>query len=121
MTIRSWRLELPRSEPRRNYVPVAQDASDQELATCARAVTTRLSSIHPSSAKPVDKRIERAVDILHGRLADAVTMSEIAKAVHLSPERFRHLFLQETRIRFHPMCSGCGWNLQSRCMGLAAT
>ena len=80
----------------------AQDASDEELASSARAVTTRLSSIHPSSAKPLDKRIARAVDILHGRLADAVTMGEIAEAVHLSPERFRHLFLQETGIRFRP-------------------
>jgi AraC family transcriptional regulator len=80
----------------------AQDASDEELASSARAVTTTLCSIHPSSAKPLDKRIARAVDILHGRLADAVTMSEIAEAVHLSPERFRHLFVQETGIRFRP-------------------
>jgi len=29
-------------------------------------------------------------------------MSEIAEAVHLSAERFRHLFLQETGIRFRP-------------------
>lgn len=80
----------------------AQDASDEELASCARALTTRLSSIHPSSAKPLDKRIARAIDMLRERLADAVTMSEIAEGVHLSPERFRHLFLQETGIRFRP-------------------
>ena len=29
-------------------------------------------------------------------------MAEIADAVHLSPERFRHLFLKETGIRFRP-------------------
>ncbi|KAI3602682.1 hypothetical protein D8I24_3233 (plasmid) [Cupriavidus necator H850] len=29
-------------------------------------------------------------------------MTEIAAAVHLSPERFRHLFLEETGIRFRP-------------------
>jgi AraC family transcriptional regulator len=80
----------------------AQDASDDALAACARALTTRLSAIHPSLVRPLDKRIARAVDILHERLADAVTMSEIAEAVHLSPERFRHLFLQETGIRFRP-------------------
>jgi AraC family transcriptional regulator len=79
-----------------------QQASDEALADCAREVTTRLSSIHPSSARPLDKRIARAIDILHERLADTVTMSEIAEAVHLSPERFRHLFLQETGIRFRP-------------------
>lgn len=80
----------------------AQEASDEEIASSARAGTSRLSSIHPSSVKALDKRIARAVDILHGRLADAVTMSEIAEAFHLSPERFRHLFLQETGIRFRP-------------------
>ena len=80
----------------------AQNASDEELASCARAVTARLSSTQPSSARPIDKRIARAIDILHERLADAVAMSEIAEAVHLSPERFRHLFLQETGIRFRP-------------------
>ena len=79
-----------------------QDATDEELAACARAVTSRLASIHPSSAKPLDKRIARALDILRERLADTVTMAEIAEAVHLSPERFRHLFLQETGIRFRP-------------------
>lgn len=40
--------------------------------------------------------------MLHERLADAVTMSAIAEAVHLSPERFRHLFLRETGIQFRP-------------------
>lgn len=80
----------------------AQNATDEELIDCARAVTTRLSSIHLSSARPLDKRIVRAIDILRERITDTVTMSEIADAVHLSPERFRHLFLQETGIRFRP-------------------
>jgi AraC family transcriptional regulator len=80
----------------------AQEASDEELAACARALTASLSANERPYAKPLDKRIARAVDILHERLADAVTMSEIAEAVHLSPERFRHLFLQETGIRFRP-------------------
>jgi AraC family transcriptional regulator len=99
----------------------AQDASDEELASCARAVTTRLSSIHPSSARPLDKRIARAVDILHGRLADAVTMSEIAEAVHLPPSVSVIFSCKKPAYASDPMCSGCGWKLQSRCMGLAAT
>jgi AraC family transcriptional regulator len=80
----------------------ALDAGDEELAACARALTARLSSVHSPAARPLDKRIARAIDILHERLADAVAMSDIAAAVHLSPERFRHLFLQETGIRFRP-------------------
>jgi AraC-like DNA-binding protein len=80
----------------------ARNATDDALAHCARAITTRLSSIHVSSAKPLDKRIMRAIDLLRERIADTVTMTEIADAVHLSAGRFRHLFLQETGIRFRP-------------------
>lgn len=80
----------------------AQHAADEELAACAKTITAGLSSIHLSSVKPIDKRIARAIDILRERLADTVSMTEIAEAVHLSPERFRHLFLQETGIRFRP-------------------
>ena len=80
----------------------ARHDGDEALASCAQAVTTGLSSMHHSSPKPLDKRIARAIDLLRERLADAVQMSEIADAVHLYPERFRHLFLQETGIRFRP-------------------
>lgn len=77
-------------------------AADAELIACARAVTSRLSPAPALPARPIDKRIERAIAILRERLGDAVTMAGIADAVHLSPERFRHLFLQETGIRFRP-------------------
>ena len=80
----------------------AQGAADVDLADCARAVTERLTSIQALPPKPLDQRIERAIDVLRGRLGEAVTMTAIADAVHLSPERFRHLFLQETGIRFRP-------------------
>jgi AraC-like DNA-binding protein len=80
----------------------ADGAGDEALAACARAVTSMLTSIQPVPARPLDKRIERAIDMLRERLGETVTMSEIADAVHLSPERFRHLFLQETGIRFRP-------------------
>lgn len=80
----------------------AECAADEKLAACARTVTARLASIQALPARPLDKRIERAIDVLRGRLGDTITMTEIADAVHLSPERFRHLFLQETGIRFRP-------------------
>ncbi|WP_019139846.1 helix-turn-helix transcriptional regulator [Noviherbaspirillum massiliense] len=80
----------------------ARRAADEELAACARAVTAKLTSLQALPAKPFDKRIERAIDALRERLGESVTMAEIADAVHLSPERFRHLFLEETGIRFRP-------------------
>ena len=80
----------------------AASATDEELAARARAVIAKMTSIQDLQPKPLDKRIERAIEVLRGRLGQAVTMSEIADAVHLSPERFRHLFLQETGVRFRP-------------------
>jgi AraC family transcriptional regulator len=77
-------------------------APDAELLACARAVISKLSAAHPLPAKPLDKRIERAIALLRERPGDAITMAGIADAVHLSPERFRHLFIQETGIRFRP-------------------
>lgn len=80
----------------------AESADDEELAACARAIVAKITSTQVSAPKPLDKRIERAIELLRTRLGDAVTMTEIADAVHLSPERFRHLFLQETGVRFRP-------------------
>jgi AraC-like DNA-binding protein len=38
----------------------------------------------------------RAIDSIRGRSGDAPTLEELAQAVHLSPRRFRHLFVEET-------------------------
>ena len=80
----------------------AQSAPDEELVARARMVTAKLTSTEAMPPRPLDKRIERAIDMLRERLGETITMTEIAGAVHLSPERFRHLFLQETGVRFRP-------------------
>jgi AraC family transcriptional regulator len=79
-----------------------QGASNEELAVRARAITEQLTSMQTSPARPLDKRIERAVEVLRERLGQTVVMADVANAVHLSPDRFRHLFLEETGIRFRP-------------------
>ncbi|MCY1210812.1 YSIRK-targeted surface antigen transcriptional regulator [compost metagenome] len=78
------------------------DAPDKDLVLHARAVTARLTLAQASSPGVLDSRIERAIEVLRERIGETVTMTEIAEAVHLSPERFRHLFLKETGIRFRP-------------------
>ena len=80
----------------------ADGASDDDIAACARAITATIASTEALPSQPLDKRIERAIEVLRGRLGDTVTMADIAEAVHLSPERFRHLFLKETGMRFRP-------------------
>ena len=77
-------------------------APDADVIRCARAVTAKLASVQSPSARPLDPRIGRALDIVRQGLGDTVTMTAVAEAVHLSPERFRHLFLEQTGIRFRP-------------------
>ncbi|MEO8445525.1 MAG: AraC family transcriptional regulator, partial [Gammaproteobacteria bacterium] len=48
----------------------------------------------------LDGRIERAVALIRERLAETVQLGQVAAAVHLSPERFRHLFVEQTGVRF---------------------
>ncbi|WP_454752884.1 helix-turn-helix transcriptional regulator [Cupriavidus necator] len=76
------------------------NATDEELS--ARAVIARLTLAQALPSKQLDKRIERAIEVLRERVGEAVTLTEIADPVHLSPKRFRHLFLKETGIRFRP-------------------
>jgi len=76
--------------------------TDEELAVRARAVTARLTVAQALPPRILDKRIERAIEVVRERIGETITMTEIADAVHLSPERFRHLFLEETGIRFRP-------------------
>lgn len=79
-----------------------EKAPDAKLIACARAVIATLASSSALPASALDKRIERAIEVLRERVGSTVTLTAIANAVHLSPERFRHLFLQETGIRFRP-------------------
>lgn len=43
-----------------------------------------------------DARVLQAIDYLRDRVAETVPLEELAAAVHLSPSRLRHLFVQET-------------------------
>src|ERR1700756_1832153 len=60
------------------------------------------SDVHPRKVPPLtfgnvrDKRIRAALEVLGSAdLARDISMDNIARAVNLSPSRFRHLFTQE--------------------------
>jgi AraC family transcriptional regulator len=74
--------------------------SDAALIAWARAAVGTLSGGIPEPMKPLDDRIARAVELVRERLGDTIPLSSMAAAVHLSPDRFRHLFMKET---------GVGW------------
>lgn len=76
--------------------------TDESLIVRARAVISRLAATSPTPSVSIDNRILRAIELLHERLGQSISLAEIADAVHLSPERFRHLFIEQTGIRFRP-------------------
>jgi AraC family transcriptional regulator len=75
-------------------------ASDAALIALARAAVVTLSGAIPDPAKPPDARIARAVELIRERLSNTIPLSAMAAAVHLSPDRFRHLFMKETGVGF---------------------
>jgi AraC-like DNA-binding protein len=77
-------------------------ADDATLVRLARTAIERLADTAKDArdADPVDARILRAVEIIRQRLTERAHLGEIAAAVHLSPERFRHLFVEQTGVRF---------------------
>ena len=46
--------------------------------------------------EPSDPRVLAAVEYIRQRVDRTVTLPEVAKAANLSPERFRHLFVEQT-------------------------
>lgn len=45
---------------------------------------------------PSDPRVLAAIDYIRKRIDTPISLAAVAKAVHLSPGRFRHLFVEET-------------------------
>lgn len=74
---------------------------DADLIAGARAVIAAIVGDTTPTKQP-DARIALATRLIRERLGRPVPLSEIAKAVHLSPDRFRHLFIEETGVAFRP-------------------
>ena len=77
-------------------------ASDAEMIALTRTVITKLADSQPAPEEPADARVAQAIELIRARLGGPVSLSAIAAAVHLSPDRFRHLFLEETGVGLRP-------------------
>jgi AraC family transcriptional regulator len=75
-------------------------ASDTALIEGARAIISSLSGAIAEPVTPTDERIERAAQLVREQIEDSLPLGRIASAVHLSPDRFRHLFVAETGVTF---------------------
>lgn len=77
-------------------------AKDAELIALARATIGRLAGTTAALQKPPDPRIALALNLIRERLSTPVPLRSLAAAVHLSPDRFRHLFVEETGVGLRP-------------------
>lgn len=84
------------------FIAYRNNAADGELVDAARAVIAKLVKTSTFKEVVLDGRIKRARELIRERITDAILLSEIADVVCLSPDRFRHLFIEETGIRFRP-------------------
>lgn len=77
-------------------------ASDATLVASARDAIAMLSGGGAAPEQAPDARIARALELIRARLGGKIPLTSVAAAVHLSPDRFRHLFMQETGVGFRP-------------------
>jgi len=81
---------------RRSYQSRATDAA--LIATGEQAIAALSGGVQP--ALEVDPRITRAIQWLQSRKGTTITLADAARVAHLSPSRFRHLFMAHTGISF---------------------
>ena len=72
------------------------------LVAAARNLIARLAVNTNLASTALDPRIERAIKRIREKISEPILLADIAQSVHLSPDRFRHLFLEQAGIRFRP-------------------
>lgn len=78
-----------------------QNMPDADLAVIAGAIISRLAASN-LVVKTLDRRIKRAIESMRGRVGGSIMLADMAEIACLSPDRFRHLFIEETGMRFRP-------------------
>lgn len=65
------------------------------IVAAARRLVQALTQ-HAEPAATSDERIVRALSYINARLAEPITLEQVASVAFLSPSRFRHLFVEQT-------------------------
>jgi AraC-like DNA-binding protein len=89
-------------QPQRAALAAAYEerAADAELIALSHAAITAIAGSTTAPKELPDARIARALVLIRDRLGEPIRLRAIAGAVHLSPDRFRHLFMEETGVTF---------------------
>jgi AraC-like DNA-binding protein len=75
----------------------AAAAPDESMRHSAEAAICRIAG-KPSTVAETDRRVTSAIAWMGRRLGTPIRLDEVAAAVHLSPSRFRHLFVSHTGV-----------------------
>jgi AraC-like DNA-binding protein len=74
-------------------------ADNEALMAVARNAIDALTGPLPALGS-IDPRISRVIDWVRQRLDASVSLTDAAEVAHLSPSRFRHLFVAQTGVSF---------------------
>ena len=74
-------------------------ASDARLIADGQRAVSSLADAMPQGGA-VDRRVERVIAWMRGRLQSPIALGEAAAQAHLSASRFRHLFVAQTGVSF---------------------
>jgi AraC-like DNA-binding protein len=77
----------------------AAEAPDEVLLAAGLRSVAVLAGPAPP-ARSVDPRVGRAIELMRSRLDASISLAQAAAAAHLSPSRFRHLFVAQTGVSF---------------------
>ena len=70
-----------------------QGSHDAVRAVCMGLIQELSATAH---REPTDARVLAAIEYIRQRVDQPLSLAEVAAAARLSPERFRHLFVEET-------------------------
>lgn len=76
-------------------------ASDEELIALAHATISAIAGTS-TTERTGDPRVALAIEMIRERLGESVSLGALAAAVHLSEDRFRHLFQEEIGVGLRP-------------------
>jgi AraC family transcriptional regulator, arabinose operon regulatory protein len=72
-------------------------AKDLSMLSLQRAIVLASEDVEPAG-NSYDPRVRAAITLAHQRLAEALTVEQMAKAAHLSASRFAHVFSREVGV-----------------------
>jgi AraC family transcriptional regulator len=94
---------LPEQKPDNSHISIPEDyekADPQAIAGIVDEYLKRTCYVANFKQKLRDERISSALKIIDFTLRFEISLDEVARCIFLSPDRFRHLFKEETGMAF---------------------